>query len=140
MPKTLRVLALAALLVVAACGGGDDSGDSDTPGFFTDLASVYSADNVDDRFYGITVTFNGNSDRGQVIAEVIYPGFDCIGTWTLTEIDGMEVSATERISIDPGDACTNDGRVELRRNGEMIAYKWYYPSGGLSDTATLDPG
>jgi hypothetical protein len=142
------VLPVALVVLVAACGDDDaatttaepappgaDTGD----GFFAGLAPEWVAEALDDRFYGIEVSFNGAGGVGDVIADVAYPGLDCAGSWTLTSVDGSEIEAGERIPINPDDTCTDGGSVRLTRSGNTIDYQWFYPSGQPSDTGTLRP-
>jgi hypothetical protein len=132
----------AVCLILTACGGG--STDTATPvdgeGFFDGLASVWSADRLDDRSYGIRIEFNGSTDIGSVIATVAYPGLDCAGEWRLTEADDTSITVSESVPINPDDACTDGGSAELARAGTTLDYQWFYPSGQPSDTGTLYEG
>jgi hypothetical protein len=148
-PRTACLL-IALALVFSGCG--DDAVDRTTstatattvasqdPGFFTALDATWGAAALDGLSYGITVTFNGDTEIGAEVAEVGYPGLDCAGVWTLTSVDGGTITADEEIQFNPDDACTDGGSVRLTRNGSTMSYQWYYPSGAASDTGTLIPG
>lgn len=140
-----RIALVMLVIAFGACGDDDASGPSTTlppdatPSFFDGLEDNWSADRVDDRSYGITISFTGDTAVGDVVAEVVYPGWDCLGNWTLTTVDGMRIEADESITINPDDICTTQGLVALVRDGSTIDYEWSYPDGTLSDTATLTP-
>jgi hypothetical protein len=152
-PVRLALIALVIALTVVGCGDDDTSpteaattaapeseGTAAEGGFFDGLEADWGVESLDGLFYGITVTFNGRTEVGSVFAEIGYPGLDCAGRWTLTSVDGDTVTADEEILLDPDDACTNGGSVDLTRSGNTMAYQWYYPSGRPSDTGTLTPG
>lgn len=146
--RDARLLSVVAvILAVSACGGDDapavstpDSSEVSSEVFFQDLASEWSAAQVDSRSYGVRIAFNGSSTVGDVFAEISYPGYDCAGTLTLLEIDGVSVTARETIIVNPGDICSDDGLVHLIRSESSLRYDWSYSTGELSDTATLFPG